>query len=119
MPPSVARFDVEVSGPKPSPKRFAARLRSSCTTPGCTRTRSASASIAPIAFMWREVSSTSPRPPAVCPARLVPPPRGTTGTPSRAAMLTAAATSSASRGNATASGSIANMLASAANRCRV
>ena len=39
MPPSVARFDVDVSGPKPSPKRFAARLRSSCTTPGCTRTR--------------------------------------------------------------------------------
>ena len=63
-----------------------ARLRSSCTTPGCTRTRSASASISSIAFMWREVSSTSPRPPAVCPARLVPPPRGTTGTPSRAAI---------------------------------
>ena len=43
------------------------------------------ASIAPIAFMWRERSSTSPRPPAVWPARLVPPPRGTIGTPSRAA----------------------------------
>ena len=34
MPPIVARFDVEVSGPKPSLKRRAARLRSSCTTPG-------------------------------------------------------------------------------------
>ena len=86
MPPSVARFDVEVSGPKPSPNRLAARLRSSCTTPGSTRTRRPSTSIASIAFMWREKSSTSPRPPAVCPARLVPPPRGTIGTPSRAQM---------------------------------
>ena len=95
MPPSVARFEVDVSGPKPSPKRFAARLRSSCTTPGCTRTRRASTSIASIVFMCREVSITSPRPPAVWPARLVPPPRATTGTPCRAASVTAAATSSA------------------------
>jgi hypothetical protein len=70
-------------------------------------------------FMCRERSSTSPRPPAVWPARLVPAPRGTIGTPSRPAMLTAAATSSASRGKATASGSMANMPASAANRWRV
>ena len=34
IPPSVARFDVDVSGPKPRLKRRAARLRSSCTTPG-------------------------------------------------------------------------------------
>ncbi len=60
----------------------------------------------------REVSSTNPRPPAVCPARLVPPPRATTGTPSRAAMVTAAATSSASRGNATPIGSMLYRLAS-------
>ena len=51
--------------------------------------------------MWREVSSTSPCPPAVCPARLVPAPRVTTGTSKRAAAATAAATSAASRGKAT------------------
>ena len=79
MPPIVARFDVEVSGPKPRPSRCAARLRSSCTTPGPTRTRRASASISPIASMWREVSSTMPVP-IVWPARLVPAPRVTTGT---------------------------------------
>ena len=62
IPPSVARFDVEVSGPKPSPKRLAARLRSSCTTPGSTRTRRASTSIASIVFMCREVSITSAAP---------------------------------------------------------
>ena len=64
--------------------------------------------------MWREVSSTMPLPPAVCPARLVPAPRVTTGTPRSAAALIAAATSAASRGNATESGGLAYMLASAA-----
>ena len=39
-----------------------ARLRSSWTTPGPTRTRRASRSTSPIASMWREVSSTSPWP---------------------------------------------------------
>ena len=60
-----------------------------------------------------------PRPPAVWPDRLVPPPRGTTGTSKRPAMAIAAAMSSALRGNATSSGSTAYMLASAANRWRV
>ena len=114
MPPIVARLDVEVSGPKPSPNGSAARLRSSCTTPGPTRTRSASVSISPIASMCREVSSTIPRPPTLWPARLVPPPRVTTGTSKRPAIAIAAATSAASRGNATSSGSRAYMLASAA-----
>ena len=41
MPPSVARLEVEVSGPKPRPCGMTARLRSSCTTPGPTRTRAA------------------------------------------------------------------------------
>ena len=41
MPPSVARLEVEVSGPKPSPCGFAAALSASCTTPGSTRTRAA------------------------------------------------------------------------------
>ena len=117
IPPSVARLDVDVSGPKPSPNRRAARLRSSWTTPGSTRTLCPE--ISSIAFMCRDVSITSPPPPAVWPARLVPPPRGITGTPRRPAIVTAAATSSASRGNATASGSTAYRLASPANRWRV
>ncbi len=119
MPPIVARLAVDVSGPKPSPYGCAARLRSSCTTPGPTRTRRASASISPMSFMCREVSSTIAPAPIVWPARLVPAPRVTTGTPKRAATVIAAATSSASRGNAASSGSRAYMLASLANRWRV
>ena len=113
MPPSVARLKVEVSGPKPSPWGATARLSASCTTPGPTRARRAATSISAIASRWREVSSTSPWP-AVCPARLVPAPRVTTGTSKRAAAATAAATSAASRGNATSSGALAYMLASPA-----
>ena len=119
MPPSVARLAVEVSGPKPSPCGFAAALRASCTTPGSTRTRRLATSISPIPSRWREWSSTMPRPPAAWPARLVPPPRETTGTPCAPAIATAAATSSALRGKATASGSTAYRLASAAYRWRV
>ena len=104
MPPIVARLEVEVSGPKPKPWRWAARLRSSCTTPGWTWTRRASVSSSPIACMWREVSSTRPPAPIVWPARLVPAPRAITGTSKRPAVTIAAATSSASRGNATAMG---------------
>ena len=52
-------------------------------TPGCTRARRASGSIAAIARMCRERSSTSPGA-THCPARLVPPPRARTGTPRRA-----------------------------------
>jgi hypothetical protein len=113
IPPIVARFEVEVSGPKPKPSFCAARLRSSCTTPGPTRTRRRSVSISRIALMWREVSSTTPWP-AVWPARLVPPPRLTTGASKRPAIATAAATSAASRGQATTSGRRAYMLASEA-----
>ena len=87
MPPSVARFDVEVSGPKPRPNALRRAVEVLLHDAGLRRARAAaSTSIASIAFMWREVSSTSPRPPAVCPARLVPPPRATTGTPRRAAI---------------------------------
>ena len=118
MPPIVARLAVEVSGPKPSPWGRAARLRSSCTTPGPTRTRRATGSSAVIASMWREVSSTMPRAPIVWPERLVPAPREITGTPKRPATAIAAATSPASRGKATTSGSAAYMLASPANRWR-
>jgi hypothetical protein len=55
--------------------------------------------------------------PTVWPARLVPAPRGSTGTPNVAAADTTAATSSASRGKTTPIGSMAYMLASRENRC--
>jgi hypothetical protein len=69
--------------------------------------------------MCREVSITTPWPPAAWPARLVPPPRDTTGTSKRPATWIAAATSAASRGKATTSGSRAYIDASPANRWRV
>ena len=112
MPPSVARLDVEVSGPKPSPWGLTAAFSASCTTPGPTRAVRPSTSSS-IWSMCREVSSTTPWP-AVWPARLVPAPRLTTGISKRAAARTAAATSAASRGNATSSGALAYMLASPA-----
>ncbi len=68
--------------------------------------------------MCREKSITTARP-TVWPARLVPAPRGSTGTPNPAAADTTAATSPASLGNTTPSGSIAYMLASREKRCRV
>ncbi len=114
MPPSVARLEVDVSGPKPSPCGLTAALRASWTTPGPTRAVRRSTSISWIWSMWREVSSTMPPPPAVCPARLVPAPRVTIGTPRSAATLIAAATSAASRGKATDRGGLAYMLASPA-----
>src|SRR3972149_5092366 len=39
IPPSVARLLVAVSGPSRRPKRAAAALGASCTTPGWTRAR--------------------------------------------------------------------------------
>ena len=59
-----------------------------------------------------------PRAAPVWPARLVPAPRVITGTPKRPATAIAAATSSASHGKATTSGSRAYMLASLANSWR-
>ncbi len=118
IPPIVARLLVEVSGPNISPCWAAARFSWSCTTPGSTRATFAAGSSSTIRLMCRDRSSTSPGP-TVCPARLVPAPRGTTGTPCARAAATAAATSSASRGNTTPSGVIAYMLASRAYSCRV
>jgi hypothetical protein len=118
IPPIVARLLVEVSGPNIRPYAAAAPFRPSCTTPTSTTAVRASGSIWWMRFRWRDMSSTSPGP-TVCPARLVPAPRGTTGTPSDAAAATAAATSSLCRGKATPSGRIAYMLASRENRWRV
>ena len=115
IPPSVARLLVEVSGPNASPCRAAARFSCSCTTPGCTRALRCPASISMMLLMCRDRSITIDRP-TVWPARLVPAPRGRTGTPNSPAVDTTAATSSASRGNTTPIGSIAYMLASRENR---
>ena len=114
MPPSVARLLVDVSGPNMSPCSAAARFSCSCTTPGCTRATRCPASISMIWLLCRDRSITTPGP-TVCPARLVPAPRGSTGTPNSPAVDTTAATSAASRGNTTPAGSIAYMLASREN----
>ena len=118
IPPSVARFLVEVSGPNTRPCRAAARFSCSCTTPGWTRATRRSASISMILVMCRDRSITIACP-TVWPARLVPAPRGSTGTPNSPAVVTTAATSAASRGKTTPIGSIAYMLASRENRCLV
>ena len=118
IPPSVARFLVEVSGPNTRPCRALARFSCSCTTPGCTRATRRSASISMIWFMCRDRSITIACP-TVCPARLVPAPRGSTGTPNSAAVVSTAATSAASRGKTTPIGSIVYMLASREKRYRV
>ena len=116
IPPSVARLLVEVSGPNMSPCGAAARFSCSWTTPGCTRATRCPGSISMILLMCRDRSITIACP-TVWPARLVPAPRGSTGTPKSAAVDTTAATSSASRGKTTPIGSIAYMLASRENRC--
>ena len=69
-----------------------------------------------ILLMCRDRSITIALP-TVWPARLVPAPRGSTGTPYSPAVDTTAATSPASRGKTTPIGSIAYMLASRENRC--
>lgn len=84
MPPMVARLAVEVSGPNTRPDGAAARFSWAWTTPGSTRAVRASGSSSTMRFRWRDRSRTSPGP-TVCPARLVPAPRGTSGTPCSAA----------------------------------
>jgi hypothetical protein len=114
----VARLLVEVSGPNIRPNGAAAPLSWSWTTPTWTRAVRASGSSSTIRSRCREQSSTMPGP-MVCPARLVPAPRGVTTTPSRLATRTVAATSSAWRGKTTPSGMIEYMLASRAKRWRL
>src|SRR2546427_587931 len=97
IPPSVARLLVAVSGPSRSPCGRAARLRSSCTTPGCARAHLAPASRSWIRFMYFEQSRMMARP-IDCPARLVPPPRGRTGVPGSAAIRSTVAISPSSLG---------------------
>ncbi|CAM5670428.1 hypothetical protein SFUMM280S_01902 [Streptomyces fumanus] len=103
MPPSVQRLWVEGSGPKRRPCGAAASWSRSSTSPGCTTAVRAAGSRASSRFMCRVKSSTTPVPVA-CPAIEVPPPRGTTGTPCARHTSSTAATSSASRGATTPSG---------------
>ena len=105
IPPKVARFWVEGSGPKRRPNGAAAFCSSDMTTPGCTRATRASGSMPKMAFMCREKSRTIPSPMEL-PAHDVPPPRPVIGTPNSRAAASAAATSSASLGKATTRGGI-------------
>ena len=77
IPPSVARFDVEVSGPKRRPSGRTWWFSSSCTSPGWTRAHSSSVFTSSTWFMYREKSRTSAWL-TVCPVSDVPPPRGRT-----------------------------------------
>ena len=79
MPPIVARFEVEVSGPKRRPSGRTWAFSSSCTSPGWTRHQSSSRFTSRTRFMNLEKSITTAWF-TVWPARLVPPPRGRTGT---------------------------------------
>ena len=103
IPPSVQRLCVEGSGPKRRPCGAAASWRRSSTSPGWTTAVPASGSRDSSRFMCRVKSRTTPVPVA-CPAIEVPPPRATTGTPCARQTDSTAATSSASRGATTPSG---------------
>ena len=118
IPPSVARLLVEVSGPNISPCCGGRQVELILHHAGLHPRPRRSASISMIWLMCRERSITTARPTA-WPARLVPAPRGSTGTPNSPAVDTTAATSSASLGKTTPIGSIAYMLASRENRCRL
>ncbi|MDH6609171.1 hypothetical protein M2164_004806 [Streptomyces sp. SAI-208] len=103
IPPSVHRPCVEGSGPNRSPCGAAASWSRSRTSPGCTTAVRLAGSRDSSLFMCRVKSSTTPVPVA-CPAMEVPPPRATTGTPCERQTSSAAATSSASAGATTPSG---------------
>ena len=111
MPPSVARFEVEVSGPNRKPIGRTWWFSSSCTRPGCTRAHCSSTLTSITWFMNRVKSITSARF-TVWPVSDVPPPRGSSATFCSRATVTAARTSSASRGMTTPIGSTWYMEAS-------
>ena len=104
-PPMVARSWVAGSMAYCSPCGAAASLRAASTTPGWTRAQPSAASVSSTRAMWREQSSTIAWLTA-WPAKLVPAPRASTGTPWLAAMRSTACTSAASLGKTTPTGSI-------------
>ena len=104
IPPRVARFDVEVSGPNRRPIGRTWAFSSSWMTPGWTRHQSSSGFTSSTRCMYLEKSRTIAWL-TVWPMRLVPPPRGRTGTLYRLASSSTARTSSFERGRTTPMGS--------------
>ena len=103
MPPSVQWSWVAGSGAKVSPYFSAAPRSSSRMTPGCTRARRRPESSSRTRFRYFEKSITTATL-QHCPARLVPQPRASTGTPKRRQIESAARTSSLSLGRTTPMG---------------
>jgi hypothetical protein len=103
IPPSVARFWVDGSGPNRSPWGRAAACSELITTPGSTTAVRASGSISPMAVRCVDVSTTIPGPIAL-PATDVPPPRSVSGVPVVRATSATARRSSVSRGKTTTCG---------------
>ena len=99
--------------------RPAARLRSSCTTPGCTRARRPSASSSTIRCMWRDVSSDHRAPDRLAGEAGAGPAREDRDAELARRRHDGGDVVGVCAGTSTASGSIAYMLASLANRWRV
>jgi len=113
IPPTAARFVVLTSGVNCRPIGARCAFSWSRTTPGSTVAVPASGSTSRMRVRYFPTSMINARP-TVCPARLVPPPRGRIGTPYFAASWTTAIRSSRSAGTATPYGSISYGLASVA-----
>ena len=105
MPPMVAREAVEMSTGNHRPCGLSSRLRSSSTMPGSTTQRREATSRSSSRLRYFEQSTTSDVL-TVCPACEVPPPRGSTVTPSSRAKPIARLASSIVRGATTPSGMI-------------
>jgi hypothetical protein len=103
MPPRAQWLWVDGFGPNISPQAASCRLRSSSTMPGSTTQVRAcgSTDTRPSQYL---VQSTTTAVFVHCPARLVPPPRDSSGAPNRAQTATAAAPASTFRGTTTPSG---------------
>ena len=110
-PPTFPRLLVLGSGANIIPVARSLAFNSSRMMPGCVRTHPSSALTSKTSLMYLEKSMTTACP-TVWPAKLVPPPRGRTGTPCRFAASTTAMTSRSDRGMTTPTGSIWYMLAS-------
>ena len=104
IPPIVHRALVLGSTGKNSPDGFNAAFRCDSTSPGSTHARRAVASTSITRRRCFVQSITSARL-TVCPHWLVPPPRGSTGTPCSRAIAIVAATSPMVRGTTTPTGS--------------
>jgi hypothetical protein len=105
MPPMVARDAVETSTGNHRPCGFSLRFSSSRTMPGSTTQVRPSTSRSRMRLRCFDVSRTSDAL-TVWPHCEVPPPRGSTVTPSSRAMAMAASASSTERGTTTPRGTI-------------